>query len=164
MKTRKRMYALTLAIVLVMSIMAIPVSAAARTSEFAAFLTISANNGSANPGYTRALQRFLMCIDSTNKDAIMNSGGTDGKFGNTTAKLTKNFQKKSGLSQDGIVGRSTWTAMENSLSVTVADSSGTTWYNSNGNVIFGYAYGMASRYISCLDTGDWSKTYFHETK
>lgn len=94
MKTRKRMYALTLAIVLVMSIMAIPVSAAARTSEFAAFLTISANNGSANPGYTRALQRFLMCIDSTNKDAIMNSGGTDGKFGNTTTKLTKNFQKK----------------------------------------------------------------------
>lgn len=35
----------------------------------------------------------------------------DGKFGNGTATAVKNFQKKVGLSQDGVVGKDTWSKL-----------------------------------------------------
>lgn len=38
--------------------------------------------------------------------------GIDGAFGNTTDQATRSFQKKKGLSVDGIIGEKTWAALE----------------------------------------------------
>lgn len=37
--------------------------------------------------------------------------GADGEFGNDTDKAVKEFQKKKGLSADGVIGKNTWSAL-----------------------------------------------------
>lgn len=44
-----------------------------------------------------------------------NSGSIDGIFGSKTQTAVKAFQKDKGLVVDGIVGNSTWTAIDNAL-------------------------------------------------
>ena len=39
------------------------------------------------------------------------SGSVDGDFGPNTEKAAKAFQNAKGLTQDGIVGKNTWTAI-----------------------------------------------------
>ena len=41
--------------------------------------------------------------------------GADGDFGAETEKAVKEFQKDKGLSQDGVVGRKTWAALEKAM-------------------------------------------------
>lgn len=163
MKKSHRLYAFVCVVMILMSVMAFPAYAETASGEFAVFRQISSANGSSAPGYTKALQRFLMCISSDNRNAIIASGGIDGNFGSTTTRLTKNFQSSCNLTADGVVGRNTWTAIETSLVAVTRDSEGTTWSNSNGSVIFSHGYGNASRYYSYLANGSLSSTYFHET-
>jgi peptidoglycan hydrolase-like protein with peptidoglycan-binding domain len=40
-----------------------------------------------------------------------NAGAADGVFGRTTAAAVSAFQKAKGLSDDGVVGQRTWTAL-----------------------------------------------------
>ena len=42
--------------------------------------------------------------------------GVDGDFGQATEKAVKAFQKDHGLTQDGVVGQKTWTALEQAVS------------------------------------------------
>lgn len=43
------------------------------------------------------------------------TGGLDGSFGPATTKAVKAYQKKKGLTADGIVGCSTWTKLQNDV-------------------------------------------------
>lgn len=54
------------------------------------------------------------------------SGSLDGVYGNSTQKAVKAFQKKKGLSQDGIAGPSTLKALYNGTSGTASDSKSST--------------------------------------
>lgn len=44
-----------------------------------------------------------------------NCGSVDGKFGSQTLKAVKAFQKVHGLTVDGVVGKNTWTALNNAV-------------------------------------------------
>ena len=70
--------------------------------------TVSVNlpvlkNGSSN-AYVRTLQMLLNCNGYS-------SGIVDGDFGPNTEKAVKAFQKAKSLTQDGIAGKDTWTAI-----------------------------------------------------
>lgn len=58
----------------------------------------------ANGNITRLIQEKLNSLG-------YNCGAVDGIFGNETKKAVTAFQKKHGLSADGIVGKSTWKAL-----------------------------------------------------
>ena len=53
---------------------------------------------------TRILQGRLICLGYS-------TGGFDGIFGDATYKAVCSFQKKNGLSVDGVAGRNTWAAL-----------------------------------------------------
>ena len=58
-------------------------------------------------GYVvKTLQRLLMSYGYS-----MSPYGADGEFGPLTEKRVREFQKKRGLDQDGVVGLDTWTAL-----------------------------------------------------
>ena len=56
--------------------------------------------------YVRIIQRQLTRI--AKNYPFFGNPGTDGVFGEATEKAVKAFQKQFSLSQDGVVGRSTW--------------------------------------------------------
>lgn len=161
----KRFCSLIVVLALMMSMMALQASAVGSPSSFAVFQQISINNGNSFPGYTRALQRFLMCYSEYNRSTMEDNGGTDGRFGPTTHRLTVSFQNACGLDPDGYVGPDTWTAIDRTMSLVIRDSEGSTWSTPMGKVIFSYGYnGSVTRYLSYLDTGVLASTYFHETR
>ena len=57
--------------------------------------------------YVTLLQTML-----TQRGYSVGAKGADGKFGNATLNAVKAFQKDNGLVQDGVVGKNTWTALE----------------------------------------------------
>ena len=57
--------------------------------------------------YVTLLQTLLI-----QRGYSVGSKGADGKFGNATLAAVKAFQKDNNLSVDGVVGRNTWTALE----------------------------------------------------
>lgn len=62
-------------------------------------------NGMTGP-QVKTLQRLLNALGYS-----VGSYGVDGSFGPATVKAVRNFQKAKGLTQDGIVGKQTWTAL-----------------------------------------------------
>lgn len=56
---------------------------------------------------TRRLQLFLLNVFSSYADPIKDTGGADGVFGKGTAAVVGEFQRRSGLDPDQVVGRRT---------------------------------------------------------
>ena len=56
---------------------------------------------------TRRLQLFLLNVFGSYADPIEDTGGADGVFGKGTATVVVEFQNRSGLDADGVVGRRT---------------------------------------------------------
>lgn len=113
MKSFRRVLAIVLLVVAMVSVLAIPASAANDIdwgSKFRNFRQTS--TGNYIYGYACAAQSFLLGYNQTSS-IISNSGGVDGMFGSETARATKIFQGKCYLAADGIIGPDTWGAMEN---------------------------------------------------
>ena len=119
MKALKRMLALVLVVIMVMSTLTIPASAASIGTmnwkgAIAGFPQLY--NGSTQNGYIKMLQRFLLLYPYT-YSTIVNGGGVDGGFGNKTQAAVETFQKNElGANEaDGYVGTKTWTAIASLL-------------------------------------------------
>lgn len=67
------------------------------------------------------------------------TGSIDGIYGDKTVAAVKYFQRKNGLTQDGIAGSRTLAAM----GINSSSSSGTSSYNSNLNLLSRLVYGEA---------------------
>lgn len=58
------------------------------------------------------VQSFLLKQFPAYAGPIKSSGGADGRFGNGTVTVVKEFQKRSKLVADGIIGKDTWAALK----------------------------------------------------
>lgn len=59
----------------------------------------------------KTVQGFLLKQFSAYAVPIKTSGGADGRFGDGTVAVVKEFQKRSGLTADGVIGPKTWAAL-----------------------------------------------------
>lgn len=59
----------------------------------------------------KALQAGALRVFPAYAGAIRSSGGADGVFGDGTEKWVREFQRRSGLTRDGVVGPRTWAAL-----------------------------------------------------
>lgn len=59
----------------------------------------------------KALQEFLLRMFPAYAGPIKSSGGADGVFGSGTERVVKDFQSRSRLTADGVVGAHTWAAL-----------------------------------------------------
>lgn len=66
-------------------------------------VTLTMLNWGAKGGEVKTLQRLLICLGYD-----LGNYGADGDFGAKTSAAVKAFQKKNGLTADGIVGAATW--------------------------------------------------------
>lgn len=60
----------------------------------------------------KAVQMFVLKVFPAYARPIKTSGGADGKFGPGTASVIKEFQHRSGLTPDGVIGPRTWAALK----------------------------------------------------
>lgn len=117
MKHCERLFASILAVVLLVSIMALPASATTNwKSEISNFKPVSEYYANLYPKYLWALQRFLFSYPDTADE--MQGSTHDGIWGSRTRAAVLEFQRLMGLGQDAIVGTNTWTAVANCLQAT----------------------------------------------
>lgn len=123
MKLVRKTTVLMLVVIMVMSIMVLPASAASLSHDvnlqFEFFDTVYYNNQYS--GYTVALQRFLQCYSQTYANILKNAEkngnkGVDGWFGEYTYSALTKYQGSHGLDPDGWAGSNTWKKIANSLS------------------------------------------------
>ena len=142
MKRTKKMIALLVAVITVVSMMAIPASAL--DPSWNSYIQ---NNfpeqrvGYYHYGYTYLIQRFLY-VNPDTKSYIVSSGGIDGMFGNGTKNAVRIFQDEcnssdglpyidtSSSGEPGKVGSQTWYAIAYMMSEVYPDSYEDWWaYN-----------------------------------
>lgn len=143
MKQTKRMLSILLVLVMLVSALAIPASAASIASNwrsrFRNFQTVSEYYAPSRPLYVKALQRFLFAFDSTRSS--MGQTTVDGQWGAKTTLAVGVLQRALGYTADYIVGPNTWEAIANRLTaenttylgndvaiLKRTDNSGFTWY------------------------------------
>lgn len=166
MKYVKRNLALALTVIMIVSVMAVPASAATISTinwdtQFSSFPQLY--NGSTQNGYIKMLQRFLLLYPFT-YSSIYNAssayGGVDGGFGNKTEAAVKIFQRNAlGAGEDdGYVGTKTWGAIRDMLT----GSSILRYDCSDGSP----ASGLTTAVIRCVQSGSvvYLGTYNHENE
>lgn len=120
MKTVKRASALVLAVMLVMSIMALPASAVSTSmiSKISCFPYLY--HGVVNSNGVRALQKFLFTDTNNAYHTAVYGDGLDGGFGPNVENAVRNYQIRHGIygpnnNGTGEVYTQTWTAIANDL-------------------------------------------------
>lgn len=156
MKTTKRIMSLMLVLVMMLSMMALPVSAA-NDPNFANFPGVWGSTQYSVA--TVAVQKFLMLYGDSLAKKLMPSGGADGICGGKTVECIQTFHTREGLYDEdddayGTIDQASWIRIGQKLEDTeiTPSSSGTRyWYDnrsyyasldSNEDVIFfsGVAY------------------------
>ena len=164
MRTVKRSFALVLALVLLVSTMALPAFAADATwqNRFAGFTTISSSNYHNYTGYVKAAQRFFLCYSAT-ASIVSESGGVDGIFGDGTVRAVKAFQNIKGLVDDGIIGGNTWKAIASELTVSSYSSERIPYYifRENGQDVIKVIYSASTYRYSYYNTSGGLGYTFH---
>lgn len=134
MKLVKRMISLVLVVAILAVGMAVPVSAA--TSDFFHFPLVTESMGGGYMAAAVAVQKFLMLFSANYATRLMQSGGTDGFFGPTSASVTRSFQTSYGLQVDGKVGSNTWLKIEALMQPESAYDVGGIVYTLHGNSVY----------------------------
>ena len=62
-----------------------------------------------------SLSTYVLILQDGLNNLGYSTGGLDGIFGANTRNAVINFQRSRGLSQDGIVGCATWTALQSAV-------------------------------------------------
>lgn len=158
MKSFKRALSLVLLLVMMVSILVIPASAAsfAMVSRFRGFRQTSTGNYIS--GYASAAQSFLLGYSGTSS-IIANSGGVDGMFGAKTAEAAAIFQRNQGLADDGIIGPDTWGAMGSYLSESTSGS--TTTFRVGGRSAISAVYSSSTYNFYYHNTSGSRSGLFH---
>ena len=115
MKHTKKILTMLMTAVLLIATLAVPAAAAGNSwaSEFSAFPTQSQSYY--NTGYTKAIQAYLCCCDSSEaRSLIVSGGGIDGMYGGKTAAAVKILQTGN-TNPDGICGPLTWRIIGNGV-------------------------------------------------
>lgn len=129
MKLVKRICALFLVLTVMLTVLAIPALAGSYTTVpsvwanyIGSFPTISRYGFAGNEVYVCALQRYLMCFDTTSQNSLYYGGRyIDGDFGGRTETATIYCQGRLGVAADGYVGPNTWRAIASSLRLYTQD-------------------------------------------
>lgn len=162
MKMAKKTMALALAVMIVMTIMVVPASAASATwvGRFKKFAKTSID--SYQTGYTKAVQSILLKYNDATEDLVANSGGVDGLFGSNTKLAVEEFQDDTGIvdSDDtnyGKVNDATWGKMAEVLYV--PSSGNPTLFRMNGRtaITAKYSGGVYNFYYHNTDGTEGSK-------
>lgn len=116
MKNTRRIFIFALVLVMATSILAIPTMAAMVDDDFPHFPYLKSEYGNTYMAAAVAAQKFLMEYDEGFAERLSDSGGTDGRFGATSAAVTYDFQVENWLTyKDGEVGSETWQAFADEM-------------------------------------------------
>lgn len=155
MKIAKRMLTLALAVLMLMSIMTLPASAATADtakSRMRSFTQLGEYNYQDYTELTKGLQRFLIANYITTGD--MEGSGMDGIWGNRTRAAVRTLQDSLlPGTPDLIVGPNTWGAIASQLYEVANDAS-------DGRVLLATRGSNNSRQMVYL-VGDTSSTYYY---
>lgn len=165
MKNGKRILALVLVLVVLLPVMLLPVSAAssAWVTRFQKFQQVKEGDKKLYPGYTSAIQRFLICYSDAFEDSINLAGGVDGYYGDATIDAVKVYQGAKGLTADAWVGTGTWGQIAKDLTLTTHHDTYGYFYMNNRKVIYVY-YGDGNPYEYTYYKNDTTQgSVFHNT-
>lgn len=164
MKMAKRLCALMVAFLMVVTVTVVPASAA--TSVFYHFPLVTESMGNSYMAAAVAVQKFLILYNGSYATRIIASGGTDGFFGSTSAAVTKLFQAGHGLTNDGKVGSNTWLKFESIMGKEESIEPSFTLYYLNGNSVYSYdqkiiGFPVSSGYCAYDQDGGYTVPFYY---